>query len=354
MSEYEEPRVMVGSDTPRALSSDRRSDGEFELMSPSSTSCKVHFRTSYTVRVIGRVIRRLKVRQSRGAESQRIHVHARAILRKLVAAMSYNRITRQPPVSAFTLAPPPTKLGVYRTLFSPLCLDAMSIGGKWNNFIGSMDVTLRTTKMKHQKDSLENERKKWAARLDIHCPQGAFGFYDCQHTVLTPDFDSEQYTTFHKSANTSAVQKVESVGNNIKNSMTCSVEDSSKKLQVMDELHNLVVQGKALYLGISDTPAWVVAKAKQHAEDHGKTSDLGFEDGCEEYHFCGHRMQKRTRVFPIIGGRKVEKLQQNLEFLESQIEFDDEFQTSMMGDGSGIFMGLKMAGAFNLSDMVLI
>ncbi|KAI3612999.1 putative aryl-alcohol dehydrogenase [Moniliophthora roreri] len=38
----------------------------------------------------------------------------------------------------------------------------------------------------------------------------------------------------------------------------------------------------------------------------------------------------------------------------NQIEFDDEFQTSMMGDGSGIFMGLKMAGAFNLSDMVLI
>ncbi|KAI3610075.1 putative aryl-alcohol dehydrogenase [Moniliophthora roreri] len=232
MNEYEEPPVTVGSDTPRALSSDCR--GEFELMSPSFTSCKVHFRTSYTVRVIGRVIRRLRVRQSRGAESQRIHVHARAILQKLVAAMSYNRITRQPPVSAFTPAPPPpTELGVYRTLFSragvhvsplcldamsigdkwnnficsmdlttntkhqknslgnerkrwgarsdihcyqgvyvsPLCLDAMSIGGKWNNFIGSMDVTLRTTKMKHQKDSLENERKKWAARLDIHCPQ---------------------------------------------------------------------------------------------------------------------------------------------------------------------------------------
>ncbi|ESK89148.1 putative aryl-alcohol dehydrogenase [Moniliophthora roreri MCA 2997] len=77
-------------------------------------------------------------------------------------------------------------------------------------------------------------------------------------------------------------------------------------------------------------------------------------------------MQKRTRVFPIIGGRKVEKLQQNLEvsditppsqqikFLESQIEFEVGFQTSMMGDGSDIFMNLKMTGTFDLSDMVLI
>ncbi|ESK80761.1 putative aryl-alcohol dehydrogenase [Moniliophthora roreri MCA 2997] len=274
MNEYEEPPVTVGSDTPRALSSDCR--GEFELMSPSFTSCKVHFRTSYTVRVIGRVIRRLRVRQSRGAESQRIHVHARAILQKLVAAMSYNRITRQPPVSAFTPAPPPpTELGVYRTLFSragvyvsPLCLDAMSIGGKWNNFIGSMYVTLRTTKMKHQKNSLENERKKWVARSDIHCYQGAFGFYDCQHTVITPYFDWEQYKALYKRANPSAMQKVQFMGNNTKNSIKCSVEDSSKKLrttyiylfyvhrwdwdtsieEVMDGLHDLVVQGKVLYL----------------------------------------------------------------------------------------------------------
>ncbi|KAI3612874.1 putative aryl-alcohol dehydrogenase [Moniliophthora roreri] len=254
MNEYEEPPVTVGSDTPRALSSDCR--GEFELMSPSFTSCKVHFRTSYTVRVIGRVIRRLRVRQSRGAESQRIHVHARAILQKLVAAMSYNRITRQPPVSAFTPAPPPpTELGVYRTLFSragvyvsPLCLDAMSIGGKWNNFIGSIGL----------RDQI---------------------------------FIATKYKALYKRANPSAMQKVQFMGNNTKNSIKCSVEDSSKKLrttyiylfyvhrwdwdtsieEVMDGLHDLVVQGKVLYLGISDTLAWVVVKAKQYAKDHEKT-----------------------------------------------------------------------------------
>ncbi|KAF7291801.1 Aldo-ket-red domain-containing protein [Mycena chlorophos] len=41
--------------------------------------------------------------------------------------------------------------------------------------------------------------------------------------------------------------------------------------EVMNGLHNLVVQGKVLYLGICDAPAWVVAQANQYAKDHGKT-----------------------------------------------------------------------------------
>jgi len=46
---------------------------------------------------------------------------------------------------------------------------------------------------------------------------------------------------------------------------TTSVEE------IMNALHNLVVERKVLYLGISDTPAWIVAKANQYAKDHGKT-----------------------------------------------------------------------------------
>jgi aryl-alcohol dehydrogenase-like predicted oxidoreductase len=34
----------------------------------------------------------------------------------------------------------------------------------------------------------------------------------------------------------------------------------------MHSLHNLVVSGKVLYLGISDTPAWIVAAANTYAE----------------------------------------------------------------------------------------
>lgn len=39
----------------------------------------------------------------------------------------------------------------------------------------------------------------------------------------------------------------------------------------MDALHILVEQGKVLYLGASDMPAWIVAAANTYAIDHGKT-----------------------------------------------------------------------------------
>jgi aryl-alcohol dehydrogenase-like predicted oxidoreductase len=39
----------------------------------------------------------------------------------------------------------------------------------------------------------------------------------------------------------------------------------------MDSLHILVEQGKALYLGISDSPAWVVAAANTYAKQAHKT-----------------------------------------------------------------------------------
>lgn len=39
--------------------------------------------------------------------------------------------------------------------------------------------------------------------------------------------------------------------------------------EVMINLNHLVASGKVLYLGASDTPAWVVSKANQYARDHG-------------------------------------------------------------------------------------
>ncbi|ESK81793.1 putative aryl-alcohol dehydrogenase [Moniliophthora roreri MCA 2997] len=77
-------------------------------------------------------------------------------------------------------------------------------------------------------------------------------------------------------------------------------------------------------------------------------------------------MQKKPDVFPSIGGRKVEQRQQILEvsditpsseqikFLEGQVEFEVEFQMSMIGDDSDLLMGLKMTGMFDLSNMALI
>ncbi|KAK3353763.1 aryl-alcohol dehydrogenase [Lasiosphaeria hispida] len=80
-------------------------------------------------------------------------------------------------------------------------------------------------------------------------------------------------------------------GGNSKVSLHLSVRDSLKKLrtdridilylhwwdytssieEVMDSLHLLVQQGKVFYLGISNTPAWIVAAANTYAKVQGKT-----------------------------------------------------------------------------------
>ncbi|CAI7631204.1 unnamed protein product [Penicillium discolor] len=72
-------------------------------------------------------------------------------------------------------------------------------------------------------------------------------------------------------------------------SMRVAVDDSLKRLQVnyidlyyvhawdfatsipelMQSLNTLVQQGKVLYLGISDTPAWIVTKANAYAREYG-------------------------------------------------------------------------------------
>lgn len=38
--------------------------------------------------------------------------------------------------------------------------------------------------------------------------------------------------------------------------------------ELMQSLNQLATSGKVLYLGVSDTPAWVVSKANQYARDH--------------------------------------------------------------------------------------
>ncbi|KAK1807259.1 hypothetical protein LTR12_018397, partial [Friedmanniomyces endolithicus] len=39
--------------------------------------------------------------------------------------------------------------------------------------------------------------------------------------------------------------------------------------EIVTSLNSLADRGKVLHLGISDTPAWLVSKANQHARDHG-------------------------------------------------------------------------------------
>ncbi|KAJ7777361.1 NADP-dependent oxidoreductase domain-containing protein [Mycena metata] len=197
----------------------------------------------------------------------------------------------------FETPTPPTKLGHYRVLsplagihVSPIQLGAMSIGDKWGDAgMGAMDKessfklldayfdnggNFIDTANIYQDGTSEMFIGEWAEKRDIRD----------QLVIAT------KYTNNTMRGNNAIAQRALYVGNNIK-SMHSSVEASLKRLrtsyvdilylhwwdwstgieEVMNGLHNLVVQGKVLYLGISDTPAWVVAQANQYARDHGKT-----------------------------------------------------------------------------------
>ncbi|KAI0264246.1 NADP-dependent oxidoreductase domain-containing protein [Gloeopeniophorella convolvens] len=200
--------------------------------------------------------------------------------------------------SLWVIPPPPvSKLARYRTLsplaglrVSPLCLGAMSIGDKWHDYgMGSMnkDSSFKLldayfdlggnfidTANNYQDETSEEFIGEWAEKRGIRD----------QLVIAT------KYTTNYKRGQDNVTHHVNFTGNHTK-SLHVSVEASLKKLrttyidilyvhwwdygtsveEVMNSLHNLVLQGKVLYLGISDAPAWVVSKANQYAKDHGKT-----------------------------------------------------------------------------------
>ncbi|THU99633.1 Aldo/keto reductase [Dendrothele bispora CBS 962.96] len=268
-------------------------------------------------------------------------------------------------------------------------------------------------------------------------------------------FIATKYSSGYKKSDLSVRQKVQYVGNNAK-SLHLSVEASLKKLrtsyldllyvhwwdfdcsvqEVMDALHNIVAQGKVIYLGISDTPAWIVSEANTYARMTGKTPfvvysgawnvmERSFErdiipmarahglalspwnvlaggkfrtESEEKAHadarnkgdgrrFPGaiernekeiamsralekvarevgaksirtvaiaYLLQKTTYVFPVLGGRKPENWEQNIEALdislspaqlkelEDVVPLDPGFPNNYVGDGTDINFFLKL------------
>ncbi|KAL0958510.1 hypothetical protein HGRIS_000652 [Hohenbuehelia grisea] len=198
----------------------------------------------------------------------------------------------------FSPAPPPaSKLARYRLLsphagihVSPLQLGGMSIGSGWaDSGFGAMDKessfklldafyekggNFIDTANNYQDETSEMTIGEWAETRDIRD----------QLVIAT------KFSTDYKARNPNIHIKVNYLGNNKKN-LNVSVEASLKKLrttyidilyvhwydfttsieEIMDSLHHLVAQGKVLYLGISDSPAWFIASANRYARDHGKT-----------------------------------------------------------------------------------
>ncbi|KAJ3504661.1 hypothetical protein NLJ89_g7821 [Agrocybe chaxingu] len=197
------------------------------------------------------------------------------------------------------LQPPPkpkSKLGIYRLLspnagvhVSPLQLGGGNIGDQWGQLgMGDMDKVSSfklldayydnggnfiDTANSYQNESSERFIGEWAEKRGIRD----------QLFIATKYGNS-----FKQRADVE--QQAFYTGNSAK-ALHISVEASLKKLrttyidllyihfydyatsvqELMKALHALILQGKVLYLGVSNAPAWVVSKANQYARDHALT-----------------------------------------------------------------------------------
>ncbi|KAG9677738.1 norsolorinic acid reductase, partial [Aureobasidium melanogenum] len=199
-------------------------------------------------------------------------------------------------MSFFDPAPKPKSLlGYHRVLAptagikcSPLCLGAMNFGNGWKEFMGECDKDTSfevldaffdlggnfiDTANAYQCEESEEWLGEWMEKK---------GNRD-QMVIAT------KYTTGYRyHARDAEPLQSNFVGNSFK-SMHISVNRSLKKLrtdyidllyvhwwdfttsveEVMHGLNALITAGKVLYLGVSDTPAWVVVKANDYARAHG-------------------------------------------------------------------------------------
>lgn len=192
---------------------------------------------------------------------------------------------------------PQTELGRLRILsstagvrVSPLQLGAMSIGDAWAEAMGSMD----------KKSSFE--------LLDAFVAAGG-NFIDTANNYQNEQSETwigewmkergnrdqmviaTKFTTDYRSYDVGKGPQAANFSGNDKRSLHMSLRDSLRKLQtdwidilylhwwdwttsieeVMDSLHAIVQSGKVLYLGISDSPAYIVSAANTYAKAHGKT-----------------------------------------------------------------------------------
>ncbi|KIX09818.1 uncharacterized protein Z518_00899 [Rhinocladiella mackenziei CBS 650.93] len=190
---------------------------------------------------------------------------------------------------------PKSVLGRHRLLsltagvhVSPLCLGGMNFGNAWTKVMGEcsketafeildyfyeMGGNFIDTANNYQAEESEIWIGEWMAQNP----------YRRDEMVV-----ATKYTSGYKVLSEPKLQQ-SNFGAMSTKSLTMSVEASLKKLQttyidilyvhywdfttgveeVMQSLNHLVAQGKVLYLGVSDTPAWMVVKANAYARRHG-------------------------------------------------------------------------------------
>ncbi|KAF8192189.1 NADP-dependent oxidoreductase domain-containing protein [Pholiota molesta] len=203
------------------------------------------------------------------------------------------------PLDSNQRTPTPTGLARYRLLspragvhVSPIQLGAMSIGDAWSDLgMGTMNKessfklldayyvnggNFIDTANNYQDGSSELFVGEWAEERGIRDQLFIATKYTNNFRLRNPAYQDGHKIVFG--------------GNNAK-SLKLSFKESLRRLrtdyvdllyvhwwdwdtsieEVMHALHNLIVQGQVLYLGISDSPAWVVAKANAFARANSLT-----------------------------------------------------------------------------------
>ncbi|KAF7533687.1 hypothetical protein G7054_g6867 [Neopestalotiopsis clavispora] len=198
-------------------------------------------------------------------------------------------------IPVLPLAPPAKgPLARYRLLsptasvrVSPLCLGSMNFGDAWKDYMGACD--------QQTSESI----------LDFFCAQGG-NFIDSSNDYQFEESEkwigewmkkrgvrdqmviATKFTTnFHAGRGDSEI--ITNFTGNEAKSLHTSVRASLEKLQtdyidllyvhwwdfqttipeLMQSLNHLIASGKVLYLGVSDTPAWVVSRANEYARCNG-------------------------------------------------------------------------------------
>ncbi|KAE8365023.1 NADP-dependent oxidoreductase domain-containing protein [Aspergillus caelatus] len=286
-------------------------------------------------------------------------------------------------MSIFAPAPKPASfLGYHRVLapsagikVSPLCLGTMNFGTTWKDFMGEcskeQSFALLDAFYKLGGNFLDTANNYQQEESEIWIGEWMKERRNRDQMVI-----ATKYTTGFRTSH----RDTEPIQSNFRslNKLQADYIDllyvhwwdfTSSVEEVMHGLNNLVNSGKVLYLGVSDTPAWVVVNANEYARVHGlrpfsvyqaplgqgkfKSSearsgssedgsgrasnlsedDIKVSDALEQVAkrknttlhaiALAYVMHKTPSVFPIVGQRKVEHLKANVEALSVSLSDED-------------------------------
>ncbi|KAL4903585.1 hypothetical protein BDW74DRAFT_185973 [Aspergillus multicolor] len=190
---------------------------------------------------------------------------------------------------------PKSPLGYHRVLsplagikVSPLCLGSMNFGTNWESFMGKCEkqeaFVIMDAFYEHGGNFIDtancyqdNQSEEWIG-------EWMEGRGNRDQMVIATKYTHGTHAHNHKGTPLQSNH----VGNSLK-SLHLSISSSLARLrtsyidilylhwwdfttdvsEVMAGLNHLIAAGKVLYLGVSDTPAWIVVKCNAFAKEHG-------------------------------------------------------------------------------------